>query len=72
MTDVYTHIRGADRATQERLSAILELRAGPISNSAIVDEYLGNLKIGPAARASRRRVRNRICDTCPRQVAGHL
>jgi ubiquinone/menaquinone biosynthesis C-methylase UbiE len=51
MTDVYANIGDAERAIQERLAAVLELRAADPQQRAIVDDYLRDVDIAPAARA---------------------
>ncbi len=51
MTDVYANIGDADRAVQERLAAVLELRAADPQQRAIVDDYLRDVEIRPTARA---------------------
>jgi ubiquinone/menaquinone biosynthesis C-methylase UbiE len=51
MTDPYASIGDADGATQERLAAILELRAADQQQRAIVDDYLADLEISPSTRA---------------------
>ncbi len=50
MPDVYATIAGADRQTQERLAAILELRASDQQQRAIVDAYLADREIAGSAR----------------------
>jgi hypothetical protein len=51
MTDVYANIGDAERAIQERLAAVLDLRAADPQQRAIVDDYLRDVDIAPAARA---------------------
>ena len=49
MADVYATIANADRAIQERLAAILELRAADPQQRAILDAYLSDIEFRPAA-----------------------
>jgi hypothetical protein len=44
MPDVYTAIAEVDVATQERLAAILELRAADPQQRAILDAYLAEVE----------------------------
>jgi SAM-dependent methyltransferase len=50
MPDVYAVIAEVDVATQERLAAILELRAADPQQRAILDAYLGEVEFPPNAR----------------------
>jgi ubiquinone/menaquinone biosynthesis C-methylase UbiE len=50
MPDVYATISEADAATQERLATILELRAADPQQRAMLDAYLSQIELGPAAR----------------------
>ena len=50
MADVYATIGGADRATQERLAAVLELRAADRQQRAMVSEYIRHLEVAPGMR----------------------
>jgi SAM-dependent methyltransferase len=50
MPDVYAAIAEVDVATQERLAAILELRAADPQQRAILDAYLAEVEFPPAAR----------------------
>jgi ubiquinone/menaquinone biosynthesis C-methylase UbiE len=48
--DVYATISEADAATQERLATILELRAADPQQRAMLNAYLSQIELGPAAR----------------------
>jgi SAM-dependent methyltransferase len=50
MPDVYATIADADAGTQERLAAILELRAADPQQRAILDAYLADVEFPPSAR----------------------
>jgi SAM-dependent methyltransferase len=50
MPDVYAAIAEVDVATQERLAAILELRATDPQQRAMLDSYLSEVGFSPAAR----------------------
>lgn len=50
MPDVYAVIAEVDVATQERLAAILELRAADPQQRAILDAYLAEVEFPPSAR----------------------
>ena len=50
MPDVYAAIAEVDVATQERLAAILELRAADPQQRAMLDSYLAEVGFPPAAR----------------------
>jgi cyclopropane fatty-acyl-phospholipid synthase-like methyltransferase len=50
MPDVYAAIAEVDVATQERLAAILELRAADPQQRAMLDSYLSEVGFPPAAR----------------------
>jgi SAM-dependent methyltransferase len=50
MPDVYATISEADAATQERLATILEPRAADAQQRAMLDAYLSQIELGPAAR----------------------
>jgi SAM-dependent methyltransferase len=50
MPDVYATITDVDVATQERLAAILELRAADPQQRAMLDSYLSEVGFPPAAR----------------------
>ena len=50
MPDVYAAIAEVDVATQERLAAILELRAADPQQRAILDAYLAEVEFPPSAR----------------------
>ena len=50
MPDVYAAIAEVDVATQERLAAILELRAADPQQRVILDAYLGEVEFPPSAR----------------------
>ena len=50
MADVYAMISDVDVATQERLAAILELRAADPQQRAMLDAYLSEIEFGPSAR----------------------
>jgi hypothetical protein len=52
MTDVYAAITEVDVATQERLAAILELRAADPQQRVMLDSYL--LRSGSPGRAGAR------------------
>jgi SAM-dependent methyltransferase len=50
MPDVYATIAEADRATQERLAEILELRAADPQQRAMLDSYLAEIDLAPTTR----------------------
>ena len=50
MPDVYAAIAEVDVATQERLAAILELRAADPQQRAILDAYLAEVEFPPSAQ----------------------
>jgi SAM-dependent methyltransferase len=50
MPDVYATIAEVDVATQERLAAVLELRAADPQQRAMLDSYLSEVEVPPAAR----------------------
>src|SRR4029453_7904242 len=50
MPDVYAAIAEVEVATQERLAAILELRAAAPQQRAMLDSYLSEVGFSPAAR----------------------
>jgi len=50
MPDVYAAIAEIDVATQERLAAVLELRAADPQQRAMLDSYLSEIGFPPAAR----------------------
>jgi ubiquinone/menaquinone biosynthesis C-methylase UbiE len=50
MPDVYASIADVDRATQERLAAILELRAADPQQRAMLESYLSEIAFPPDAR----------------------
>jgi ubiquinone/menaquinone biosynthesis C-methylase UbiE len=50
MPDVYATIAEVDRATQERLAAILELRAADPQQRAMLDSHLATIPFPPRAR----------------------
>src|SRR5262245_15454089 len=50
MPDVYATIADADRATQERLAQILELRAIDPQQRAMLDSYLSEIDLASGTR----------------------
>ena len=50
MPDVYASIDSADEAVQERLAAVLELRAADAAQQAMLEDYLADLALRDGAR----------------------
>ena len=52
MPDVYASIESAEEAVQERLAAVLELRAADAGQQAMLEDYLGDLPLPGGALAA--------------------
>ena len=50
MPDVYATLADADRATQERIADVLELRAADPQQRAMVESYLSRIELPSSAR----------------------